>query len=287
MTAPSPGAPRRSRGQAIGWSLLFLSGGVVLSGAIYLLADLVLPPRTGLLGDALLQSAAMLLAFGALTWGIGLGPAGLTPADLRWNTPRTGLRGFGVGFLAGLVPALAAMGLGAALGTGRWSHDGGTAMEWVSAVAATGAVLLPAALAEEMVFRGVPLVLLAGILGRAGAGLLLAVLFALAHLLNPGVTPLAVGNIALAGVFLTACFYLPGGLWTATGAHLGWNLGLAAFAAPVSGLPLEMPLVDYAPGDPVWLTGGGFGPEGGVLATGVFLIATLLVGRHLDRGRVA
>ena len=94
------------------------------------------------------------------------------------------------------------------------------------------------------------------------------VIFALFHGLNPGITPLGLGNIALAGIFLGVAFYAPGGLWTAFGAHLGWNATLAALDAPVSGLPFSIPLIDYRAGDPVWLSGGHFGPEGGLLATG-------------------
>jgi len=82
--------------------------------------------------------------------------------------------------------------------------------------------------------------------------------------------------IALAGIFLGVAFYAPGGLWTAFGAHLGWNATLAALDAPVSGLPFRIPLIDYRAGDPVWLSGGRFGPEGGLLAT-VALTAALLV----------
>ena len=56
-------------------------------------------------------------------------------------------------------------------------------------------------------------------------------------------------------------------MWTAFGAHLGWNATLAALAAPVSGLPFDIPYIDYRMGGPAWLTGGAFGPEGGLLAT--------------------
>jgi hypothetical protein len=124
-------------------------------------------------------------------------------------------------------------------------------------------------------------------LGRTRAIVGLSVLFATAHLLNPNATTLGLVNIALAGGFLSACFYLPGGLWTATGAHLGWNLGLAALAAPVSGIPLAMPLLDYDPGGPAWLTGGSFGPEGGALATIIFLAATFWVARRIPQGSKA
>ncbi|MGZ8392665.1 MAG: CPBP family intramembrane glutamic endopeptidase, partial [Gemmatimonadales bacterium] len=138
-------------------------------------------------------------------------------------------------------------------------------------------VLAPAALSEEIMFRGLPLVLAAWALGR-GTGLVLVagLVFALFHSLNPGVTPLGLGNIALAGIFLGAAFYAPGGLWTAFGAHLGWNATLAALDAPVSGLPFDIPLLDYCAGGPVWLSGGRFGPEGGLLAT-VAITAALLV----------
>jgi hypothetical protein len=125
----------------------------------------------------------------------------------------------------------------------------------------------------------VPLVLLSEAFGRASAVIGLAVMFGLAHLFNPGATSLAIGNVALAGVFLGTVFYLPGGLWTATGAHLGWNATLAALAAPVSGLPFAMPWLDYRPGAPQWFTGGGFGPEGGLTATAVLAAGTILAAR--------
>jgi hypothetical protein len=101
-------------------------------------------------------------------------------------------------------------------------------------------------------------------------------LFALFHVLNPGVTALGLGNIALAGIFLGVAFYAPGGLWTAFGAHLGWNATLAALDAPVSGMPFDIPFLNYCAGDPVWLSGGRFGPEGGLMAT-VAVTAALLV----------
>ena len=104
-------------------------------------------------------------------------------------------------------------------------------------------------------------------------------LFAFAHLTNPHVTAAGVGNIVIAGIFLSLAFFSPGGMWTAFGAHLGWNATLAALAAPVSGLPFDIPYIDYRMGSPVWLTGGAFGPEGGLLATFALTAAVVLVAR--------
>ncbi len=79
------------------------------------------------------------------------------------------------------------------------------------AVGTTVLVLAPAALSEEALFRGVPLVLLAGALGRGTAVVVVSIAFALAHFVNPNVTMLGIGNIALAGIFLGLAFYAPGG----------------------------------------------------------------------------
>jgi hypothetical protein len=140
-------------------------------------------------------------------------------------------------------------------------------------------LLAPAAFAEEFWFRGTALVLFAAVLGRWPAVVLLAVVFGLMHLTNPGVTGLGVANIALAGVMLGVAFYSPGGLWAACGLHLGWNATLAALDAPVSGLPFRIPFLDYHAGGPAWLTGGGFGPEGGLAATLAIALAIAVAGR--------
>lgn len=272
--------------RAAGWSLAFLGLGMAVTILLLAGAALVMPVSfEAPLQAALVQAACLLVGFGAATLVVGVHGARLDARALRWAPAAEAARGFWQGLAWGALPAAAALGFGVAAGSAAWQGDGGGAGAWVGAVSLTGAALLPAALAEEVIFRGVPLVLLAAVLGRWVAGTFLAVLFSLAHLANPGVTALALGNIALAGVFLTGCFYLRGGLWTATGAHLGWNLTLAALAAPVSGLPLEMPMLDYLPGGPAWLTGAGFGPEGGVGATLALAVATALVVRRIAQER--
>ena len=43
-----------------------------------------------------------------------------------------------------------------------------------------------------------------------------------------------------------------------------------------------MPWIDYRPGLPTWLSGGSFGPEGGILATAVLTLAIVVVARYLE-----
>jgi uncharacterized protein len=229
-------------------------------------------------GPVLVQAAAVLVSTALFTWIIGMRVLGITAADLRYTVGRGG-SGFGFGGIAGVIAAGISLAIAALVGGAGWVPDQGTPAEYVRTTATTILVLAPAALSEEVLFRGVPLILLAGVLGRGTAVVIVAVAFALAHLDNPNVTPLAVGNIALAGIFLGLAFYAPGGIWTAWGAHLGWNAALAALDTPVSGVPFSIPLLDYLPGDPAWLTGGQFGPEGGLAST-LALTAAILVARR-------
>jgi uncharacterized protein len=220
----------------------------------------------------------MLLSTALFTWLIGVRGLGMTLADLRY-TGEGRARGFALGGIAGALAAGTALLLAVLLGAAEWTRDQGTLLDYLQAAATTTLALAPAALSEEVLFRGVPLLLLASALGRGTAIVLIAVAFALAHLDNPNVTPLAIGNIALAGVFLGLAFYAPGGIWTAWGAHLGWNAMLAALDAPVSGVPFRIPFLDYDAGDPAWLTGGRFGPEGGLSSTLALTIAVLVARR--------
>lgn len=157
--------------------------------------------------------------------------------------------------------------------------EAGTISDYLRQSLKTIAILIPAALAEEIVFRGVPLVLLAAVFGRGTAIVGIAIVFALVHVANPNATLLGLGNIALAGTFLGLTFYAPGGIWTAFGAHLGWNSVLACLDTPVSGMPFDIPMLDYNAGNPAWLTGGSFGPEGGLAATLALTIAILITAK--------
>ncbi|MBA2457527.1 MAG: CPBP family intramembrane metalloprotease [Gemmatimonadales bacterium] len=280
--------------KAIGWSIAFVVLTFLLASVLgYGIALLVTgsnPEALAFLetigpGAMLLQAVVMLACAALFTWLIGVRVLGLTRADLRYPEAGAGSSGFGFGLLAGALTAGAALLIGVAAGDARWVPDQGGAADYLGQAALTVLVLAPAALSEEVIFRGVPLVLLAYALGRGAAIPAVAVPFALAHLLNPNLTALGVGNIALAGIFLGLAFYAPGGIWTASGAHLGWNGVLACLDTPVSGVPFDIPLLDYRAGGPVWLTGGAFGPEGGLGATIALTLAIYVTARWARSGK--
>jgi hypothetical protein len=274
--------------KAIGWSIAFVVLSLILASLLgFGIALLVRGSQEGALaflsslGPAtmLVQAAVTLFAAGVFTWLIGFRVLGLTPADLRWTAVGRSMSGFGFGTVAGALAAGATLLISVAAGDAAWVRDEGSIGSYFGRAGLTLAVLAPAALSEEVIFRGVPLVVLAAAMGRGAAIVVIAIAFALAHVANPNLTALGVGNIALAGIFLGLAFYAPGGIWTAWGAHLGWNGVLAALDTPVSGVPFDIPFLDYRAGTPVWLTGGAFGPEGGLAATVALTAAVALAAR--------
>lgn len=278
--------------KAVGWTIAFLALTWLLTTILVVVAGLLITGSPSgmqawtstITGSSLfVQGTAFLLSGLLCTWLIGIKAARLDLTDLRWRHTGGRLTGLGVGVLAGGVTAAAALGIAVALGRSGWSHDSGGMAAYLVSIGKTGVALAPAALAEEVAFRGVPLVLLAAAFNRGVALVVIAIVFALGHALNPHISGLAFGNIALAGIFLGLAFYAPGGIWTAFGAHFGWNFTLAALDAPVSGLPFRIPLLDYHPAAPAWLSGGAFGPEGGVAATLALTLASVVVARQLGK----
>jgi membrane protease YdiL (CAAX protease family) len=171
-----------------------------------------------------------------------------------------------------------------AVGSARLSTTGESMEAYVQSAVPLLGLLLVAALAEELLFRGYPLTRLSVTFGKVPASLGLAALFALAHLGNPETSAIGLVNIGLASLVLSAAFFTPGGLPAAWGLHLGWNAGLGLGAdAPVSGVQLGLPALEFASGEPSWLTGGGFGPEGGILSSLVMAGALMWLIRNNSR----
>jgi membrane protease YdiL (CAAX protease family) len=296
VTAPVIAPEKLTVPKAIGWSIAFMLLGIgvsalLLSGWAKLAYGDVARGLSSLTqagpSQTIVAGSSQLLGFAFATWVIGFRVLHLNRWQLRWCKPDTGGPGLVTGLALGAAAAGSALLAAVLVANSHWSRDTGGLVDYVSQVAKTSLVLAPAALSEEVMFRGVPLVLLAAVVGRGTALVVVAgLVFALFHGLNPGITPLGLGNIALAGIFLGVAFYAPGGLWTAFGAHLGWNATLAALDAPVSGLPFSIPYIDYRAGDPIWLSGGRFGPEGGLLATAALTAVLLVTVRLAGKDRI-
>ena len=99
------------------------------------------------------------------------------------------------------------------------------------------------------------------------AVLVSALMFGLLHLQNAGSTVESVALVTLAGIFLAAVRVVLNSLYAAWMAHLAWNWVMAVpLHAAVSGLRFESPGYRSVAVGPAWLSGGGWGPEGGAVA---------------------
>lgn len=236
-----------------------------------------------------LAALASLLAVLFITWAfrrfldkdtlLGLG----LRRSKRWK------REVGTGLALGLLLMAFIFGLEWALG---WVRLQGFAWQRRPPMTLIGVLLGYAsfytfvAFGEEIAFRGYILQNLRQDWGTPVALLASSFLFALLHGLNPHFTPLALVGIALAGVFMAYGYLLSGSLWLPIAFHFAWNFAQGPlFSLPVSGLASEGLLLLVERGDsPSLITGGAFGPEGGVLGVIALLLGLLLLRLWWRRG---
>lgn len=138
-------------------------------------------------------------------------------------------------------------------------------------------VLLLAAFSEEVMFRGYPFQLLVEGTGRYLAVGGTSLLFGLMHLGNPAADALSTTNTVLAGILFCVAYLQAESLWYAIGMHFSWNWTMAAIGYQVSGLDMpSLGWVAVVPPDLVWLHGGNYGPEGGVVC--VVMLTAMIAG---------
>ena len=298
-------SPDESRLRA-GWRLLLHGGLALILSLLFSLAVLLpltilaalqalLPKSFGLELDllgGLLQtgpSSGQLLTLSAVvsfpsltlaTWlarrlfdrrsfrSLGFEPGGLAGRDL--------LIGFFLpGLLFGLIFAVER-----ALGWIRvegWLWDSRPALGVLAVVGGSLAVFAVVAFYEELTFRGYYLYNLTDGLGLGPAVLLSSLVFALAHAGNPFASWTSTIGLIAAGLFLAYACLRTRRLWLPIGLHLGWNFFQGTvFGFPVSGTTAPGLLLQRAEG-PQLLTGGGFGPEAGLIVLPAMLLGAWLI----------
>jgi membrane protease YdiL (CAAX protease family) len=201
---------------------------------------------------------------------VGLGPA-------AWRA-RLIATSAALGALAIVVPSAALLGVG-------WLRVvPAAAGSSLGAAVAALAVLIPAALWEELFVRGYAFAVLRERWGPLPAIIVTSQVFGWLHLLNAGASLRAVLVVILAGMFLGLIRERTESLYAAWAAHLAWNVALVVFFhATVSGLTMAAPDYRMIDAGPDWATGGVWGPEGGMFAAASLAAATWLVFRRTRR----
>jgi membrane protease YdiL (CAAX protease family) len=229
------------------------------------------------LGGEMVANTIPLLIAGLLASGFGMmifESRGLGDIGFGWRegSGRNLLTGAAIGIggaLLMIVPCLL-------LGFAHFEHIRYADTSWRAALF-TPILLFCGAAGEEIMFRGFMLQYLIRGYG-AWAGILgIGALFGLMHATNPGATALGMVNTAGFGVLFGAALLRSHDLWLPIGMHFGWNATLPFLGVELSGLTIrvtEYRLV-WSAGD-LW-SGGNYGPEASLIASGVLVVLALVV----------
>jgi membrane protease YdiL (CAAX protease family) len=154
---------------------------------------------------------------------------------------------------------------------------------WLAATLKTSLFLLPAALWEELLFRGYPFAVIREAMGWKWALLVTSFAFGLVHIQNGGAGAQNITIVIVAGFLIGLILLVTKSFYAAWAAHFAWNWIMACgFHVSVSGNPFERPDYELVPIGPDWLTGGPWGPEGGLGAgVGLFAAVFYVYGRYL------
>lgn len=182
-------------------------------------------------------------------------------------------RELGRGLVVGAAMLFLAIGLEWAFGFARFTF---TPHPMMRAGSLSFVVFALAAANEEALFRGYPFQRLAESFTPVGAIAVTSALFGLAHLANPHRTLISTLNTALVGIPFCVAYLRTRALWMPIGMHFIWNFLLGFFLGlPVSGFTLPASILTSHVLGPARLTGGDYGPEGGLLAMGAILATTV------------
>ena len=130
---------------------------------------------------------------------------------------------------------------------------------------------------EELTFRGYIMQGLARAWAMPVAVVVSSILFGLVHIIDPNVHVLGIVNVCAAGFFLALAYLVTRSLWFPAGIHIGWNLTeINVLGLPGSG-HTEPSLLHTTVSGPDLITGGAFGPEGGLLGLAFWLFGIVLL----------
>jgi membrane protease YdiL (CAAX protease family) len=205
-----------------------------------------------------------------------LGEIGLRGNGTGWKDMFWGL---GFGAFSMLVIFIILLGTEAIRVGNHWSSPD---FSWSNLIYL--AIFIAVGFCEEFLFRGY---IMKTLEERGNSKwfiyILSSVLFSVAHMGNMEINSIALLNIFLVGLLFAYMFRVTGSLWMPIGFHISWNYTQGiVFGFPVSGNPVDSIYHTQMVVGQEWLSGGGFGPEGGILTTiliGLCMMVTWIYGK--------
>jgi uncharacterized protein len=132
--------------------------------------------------------------------------------------------------------------------------------------------------AENLALLGYPLFRIARTAGWVPAMIITSLLFAVAHLGNPGENPLGLVSIFVTVLAFGVAVRVTGNLWLSAGIHAGIIIAEdLVFSLPDSGQNYTGHLLASRLTGPAWLSGGEGGPEATIFALLAFAILLALL----------
>ncbi len=130
---------------------------------------------------------------------------------------------------------------------------------------------------EELLSRGYHLQNIVDGLNLPLGILISSLIFAILHLGNPFASLTSFIGLLAAGYFLAFAWVRTRKLWLPIGLHIGWNFFEGnIFGFPVSGTD-TFKLIQHQVSGPTLITGGGFGPEAGLIVLPALLIGSAII----------
>lgn len=133
---------------------------------------------------------------------------------------------------------------------------------------------------EEFLCRGFVMTAIAKRYSTFWGVFINSAVFAAMHSFNTGLTPLALFNLFLFGIFASIVFLISENIWFVAAVHSVWNFTQGNFyGIPVSGNAVNPAttffLTSFVPGKDLF-NGGSFGIEGGICDTVIHIIAIVI-----------
>lgn len=140
-------------------------------------------------------------------------------------------------------------------------------------------------MSEEFIFRGFLMNSIGGKHNMILAIIISSSLFSLAHIMNDGVTVLALINIMLFGAFMSVYMIYSENIWGVSAIHSIWNFSQGnIFNINVSGTDSgETLFITHSLEGKTFINGGSFGIEGGIATTIILALSFLLFFMFIKR----